>query len=250
MCGRYAVTLPPADYREFYGYDEQPNFPPRYNIAPTQPVPIVLADKGTRHFRLVRWGFLPSWTKDPKDFPLVINARGETLLTKPTFKNALKRRRCIFLADGFYEWRREGKEKTPFLIRPRKRRPLPMAGLWETYSDATGGEIDTAAIVTTDANGLLSAIHHRMPVILDRDGIAGWLDSDEAGTDDAMKLVRPCPDDWLEMVPVSSRVNKVENDDSGLQEPLAHPEPSREPEPKRKAAKVRSSDEDEQGSLF
>jgi putative SOS response-associated peptidase YedK len=110
MCGRYAITLPPETYREFYGYSEQPNFPPRYNMAPTQPVPIVLEDRGERHFMLVRWGFLPSWVKDPKDFPLVINARGETLETKPTFRNALKRRRCIFLADGFYEWRREGKE--------------------------------------------------------------------------------------------------------------------------------------------
>jgi putative SOS response-associated peptidase YedK len=250
MCGRYAITLPPATYRAFFDYGEQPNFPPRYNIAPTQPVPVVTAEKAQRHFQLMRWGFLPSWAKDPKDFPLVINARGETLETKPTFKNALKRRRCIFLADGFYEWRREGKEKTPFLIRPRERQPLPMAGLWETYSDASGGEIDTAAIVTTDANGLLSAVHHRMPVILDREGIATWLDADETQTDEVMRLVRPCPDDWLEMFPVSSRVNKVENDDEALQEPLSAPEPSRAPEPKRKAAKTRSSDEDEQGSLF
>ena len=125
MCGRYAITLPPDTYREFFGYPEQPNFPPRYNVAPTQPVPVVLDDRGERHFRLVRWGFLPGWVKDPKDFPLVINARGETLETKPTFKAALKRRRCIFLTDGFYEWRRDGKEKTPFLIRPRDRSPMP-----------------------------------------------------------------------------------------------------------------------------
>jgi putative SOS response-associated peptidase YedK len=93
MCGRYAITLPPDTYREFFGYPEQPNFPPRYNVAPTQPVPVVLHDRGERHFRLVRWGFLPGWVKDPKEFPLVINARGETLETKPTFKAALKRRR-------------------------------------------------------------------------------------------------------------------------------------------------------------
>ena len=164
--------LPPETYREFYGYPEQPNFPPRYNVAPTQPVPIVLEDRGERHFMLVRWGFLPSWVKDPKDFPLVINARGETLQTKPTFKAALKRRRCIFLADGFYEWQRHGREKTPFLIRPRNRGPMPLAGLWETYSSPDGGEIDTAAIVTTDANGTLSAVHDRMPVILSTDDIA------------------------------------------------------------------------------
>ena len=117
MCGRYTISVDPRTYREFYDYVEQPNFPPRYNVAPTQPVPIVLEDRGVRHFMLVRWGFLPSWVKDPKDFPLVINARGETLQTKPTFKAALKRRRCIFLADGFYEWQRHGREKIPFLIR-------------------------------------------------------------------------------------------------------------------------------------
>ena len=113
MCGRYTISVDPRTYREFYDYPEQPNFPPRYNVAPTQPVPIVLEDRGERHFMLVRWGFLPSWVKDPKDFPLVINARGETLQTKPTFKAALKRRRCIFLADGFYEWQRHGREKIP-----------------------------------------------------------------------------------------------------------------------------------------
>jgi putative SOS response-associated peptidase YedK len=250
MCGRYAITLPPEAYKDVFGYSEQPNFPPRYNVAPTQPVPIVHEDKGERHFKLVRWGFLPSWTKDPKEFPLVINARGETLLTKPTFKAALKRRRCVFLADGFYEWQRHGREKIPFLIRPRDRRPMPLAGLWETYSDPSGGEIDTAAIVTTDANGLLSAVHNRMPVILDRTGIASWLDTEHVSANDAMEFVKPCADDWLDLVPVSSRVNKVENDDPGLQEALERPERSLEPEPQRKAAKPRSSDEDEQGKLF
>lgn len=249
MCGRYAITLPPGTYRDFFGYAEQPNFPPRYNVAPTQPVPIVVEDRGERHFMLVRWGFLPSWVKDPKQFPLVINARGETLTTKPTFKAALRRRRCIFLADGFYEWRRQGREKTPFLIRMRSRQPMPLAGLWETYTDPSGGEIDTAAIVTTAANETLSAVHDRMPVILSPDDLGTWLDvSDERA--EVMPLVRPCPDDWLDLVPVSSRVNKAENDDPSLQEPLAEPEAAPAREPRRKAAKPLSSDEDGQGSLF
>ena len=249
MCGRYTISLDPETYRDFYGYSEQPNFPPRYNVAPTQPVPIVLQDKAERHFMLVRWGFLPSWVKDPKDFPLVINARGETLETKPTFKAALKRRRCIFLADGFYEWRRNGREKTPFLIRTRSREPMPLAGLWETYHDPSGGEIDTAAIVTTDANGTLSGVHDRMPVILSPDDIEAWLDvRDERA--DVMRLVRPCPDDWLDVVPVSSRVNKVENDDPGLLEPLDKPEAAPVRDTKPKAKKPFSSDEDEQGRLF
>ncbi|HEY8382924.1 MAG TPA: SOS response-associated peptidase [Microvirga sp.] len=248
MCGRYAITLAPELFREAYGYSEQPNFPPRYNVAPTQPVPIVTEDRGERHFRLVRWGFLPGWVKDPKDFPLVINARGETLETKPTFKAALRRRRCVFLADGFYEWQRRGKEKAPFLIRPRDRGPLRLAGLWETYMDPNGGEIDTAAIVTTDANGTLSAVHDRMPVILAANDVGAWLDvRDERAS--VMGLVRPCPEDWLDIVPVSARVNKVANDDADLQVPLAGPEPAPVTET-RKAAKPRSSDEDEQGKLF
>jgi putative SOS response-associated peptidase YedK len=250
MCGRYAITLPPDTYREFFGYAAQPNFPPRFNIAPTQPVPIVLQEGGERHFRLVRWGLLPAWVKDPKEFPLVINARGETLTEKPAFRNALKYRRCVFLADGFYEWRRRGGEKAPFLIRRRDGAPLPLAGLWETYSHPDGGEIDTAAIVTTDANGTLAPIHDRMPVILSRDGIAAWLATRDVDAEEAMSLVRPCPEDWLEMVPVSMRVNKVENDDPDLQIPLAAPELKMAPEPKRKPAKLRPSDEDAQGRLF
>jgi putative SOS response-associated peptidase YedK len=250
MCGRYAITLPPESYRGFFGYPEQPNFPPRFNVAPTQPVPIVHEEQDGRHFKLVRWGFLPSWVKNPKEFPLVINARGETLLTKPTFKAALKRRRCVFLADGFYEWQRRGKEKAPFLIRQRDHGPMPLAGLWETYCDPDGGEIDTAAIVTTDANGTLAAIHDRMPVILSAADIAAWLDVREVDDKAAAKLVRPCPDEWLTMVPVSTRVNKVENDDPDLQVPLAAPEAKPVPSSKPKAEKPLSSDEDEQGRLF
>jgi putative SOS response-associated peptidase YedK len=250
MCGRYAITLPPEAYREAFGYAEQPNFPPRFNVAPTQPVPIVLQDGGDRHFRLVRWGFLPAWVKDPKDFPLVINARGETIETKATFRNAVKRRRCIFLADGFYEWRREARGKAPFLIRRRDRGPMPLAGLWETYSDPSGGEIDTAAIVTTDANGTLAGIHDRMPVILGPEGIAPWLDTRDVDAKAAMKLVRPSPDDWLDLTPVSSRVNSVRNDDPEIQAPLPAPVAAPEKPARTKAEKPRSSDEDEQGRLI
>lgn len=250
MCGRYAITLPPEAYREAFGYAEQPNFPPRFNVAPTQPVPVVIGDGGARHFRLVRWGFLPSWVKDPKNFPLVINARGETIESKPTFRNALKRRRCIFLADGFYEWQRRGGGKAPFLIRRRDRGPLPLAGLWETYSDPDGGEIDTAAIVTTDANGTLSGVHDRMPVILGSDGIGAWLDTGEVEAKAAMKLVRPCPDDWLDLTPVSPRVNNVRNDDPEVQTPLPAPAAAPEKPARTKAGKPRSSDEDEQGRLI
>ncbi len=230
MCGRFAVTLPPEVYRRIFGYAETPNFPPRYNIAPTQPVAVVVEEGGARHFRLMRWGFLPSWAKDPKDFPLVINARRETLTEKATFRNAIRRRRCIFLADHFYEWRREGRDKQPFAIRMKAGGPLPpplpLAGLWETYSDPSGGEIDTAAIVTTDANGVLSAIHHRMPVILGGEEVAQWL-SPETPLEEVLALTRPCQEEWLAMYPVSQRVNKVANDDGGLLEEVAEGEPAR-----------------------
>ncbi|HPG02566.1 MAG TPA: SOS response-associated peptidase, partial [Rhodoblastus sp.] len=106
MCGRYAITLPPEAMRQLFGYIEQPNFPPRYNVAPTQPVPIVRAARGERHFGLVRWGFLPGFVKDPKTFPLIINARAEGIEAKPSFRAAIRRRRCLFVADGWYEWRR------------------------------------------------------------------------------------------------------------------------------------------------
>jgi putative SOS response-associated peptidase YedK len=250
MCGRYAITLPPEAFRSLFAYVEQPNFPPRYNVAPTQPVPIVHTDGNDRHFRLVRWGFLPGWVKDTKAFPLVINARGETLIDKPAFRNAFRRRRCIFLADGFYEWQRQGKAKAPFLVRMRDGSPMPLAGIWETYHDPSGGEIDTAAIVTTTANGTLARVHERMPVILDREAFTYWLDNDERQASNALELVRPCPDEWLDLVPISSRVNSVANDDPDVQAPL--PTPIAEPVVQKTPAATRARllYEDAQGRLF
>src|ERR1041385_491587 len=114
MCGRYAITSAPEAIRRLFGYEEQPNFPPRYNVAPTQPVPVVRLVDGKRHFSLVRWGLIPAWVKDPRGFSLLINARGESVTEKPAFRNAMRRRRCLFPADGFYEWRAVGKEKRPY----------------------------------------------------------------------------------------------------------------------------------------
>lgn len=246
MCGRFAITLTPDEYRAAFGYGERPNFPPRFNVAPTQPVPIVHRDRGEPRFRLVRWGFLPAWLKDAKRFPLLVNARADTLLEKPAFRGAMRYRRCVFLADGFYEWRREGRARTPFLIRSAQRQPLPLAGLWETHHSPDGGEIDTAAIVTTDANGTLAAIHHRMPAILSPADGERWLDTDGVGPEEAARLIRPCPDAWLEMFEVSGRVNKADNDDPGLQEPIARSVAGVPSRP------VRSEPEDraEQGRLF
>ena len=176
MCGRYILISSPEAIRALFAYLEQPNFPPRYNVAPAQPVPIVRIVEGQCHFALVRWGLLPSWVKDPKAFALLINARGETAGEKPAFRAALRRRRCLFPADGFYEWKKDGEHKRPHLIRPKSGGPIAFAGLWETWTGPNGEEMETAAIVTTAANRTLAPIHDRMPVIVPPDGFDLWLD--------------------------------------------------------------------------
>jgi hypothetical protein len=123
MCGRYVITSPPAAIRALFGYGEQPNFPPRYNVAPTQPIPMVRLAEGKRSFALMRWGFIPAWVDDPKNFSLLINARGESVLDKPAFRNAMRRRRCLIPADGFYDWR-AGEPKRPYFVRAKSGTPL------------------------------------------------------------------------------------------------------------------------------
>lgn len=232
MCGRFAITLPPDAVRAFFQYVEQPNFPPRTNIAPTQPVPIVRLETQpdgatARHFVLVRWGFLPSFVKDPKDFPLVINARAESVATKPSFRNAIKRRRCIFIADAFYEWMRDrdnrGKNRkpsVPFLIRRRDGNPMALAGIWETWTGPNGEEQDTACILTTDANALVAPIHDRMPVILEPEDFDTWLDCSDEKSTAASDLLKPAGEDVLEAFEISTRVNRVANDDAAVQTPV------------------------------
>jgi putative SOS response-associated peptidase YedK len=219
MCGRFTLTLPPDAVAKVFGYIDRPNFPPRYNISPTQPIAVVVADKGTRRFVLMRWGLIPSWVKDEKAFPLLINARGETLAEKPAFRNAFKRRRCLIPADGFYEWRREGKLRTPFHIRRPDRGLLAFAGLWETWIAGDGSEIDTACIVTTSANGVVAAIHDRMPVIVNGADAAAWLDVDHVETADAARLIRPANDNLLEIVEVGRAVNRAGSEGPDLLEP-------------------------------
>jgi putative SOS response-associated peptidase YedK len=218
MCGRYALTLPPDAVRAVFGYAEQPNFPARYNIAPTQPVPVVVAGAGGRAFSLMRWGFLPGWVKDPKDFPLVINVRSETAREKPSFRNAINRRRALMPADGFYEWHKVGRENRAYLFRRPDRGVFAFAAIWETWSSKDGGEIDTVALLNTHANGLMSAIHPRCPVILEPHLFERWLDP-QARPDEIDPLLRPPPDDALEMLRIGSAVNRVSEDGPHVQEP-------------------------------
>ena len=227
MCGRYCITTAPEAIRALFRYPERPNFPPRYNVAPTQPVPVVRVVEGERHFALVRWGLIPAWVKDPKDFTLLINARGETLHDKPAFKNAIRRRRCLFSADGFYEWKVEGGRRRAFHARRAGGGPLAFAGLWETWTGPNGEEMETAAIVTTQANKEMGAVHHRAPVIVPPDQFDLWLSS-EADTRIAAELIKPAPDGSMEVYEVSPAVNKVTNDTPDLVEPYtALPEAER-----------------------
>jgi putative SOS response-associated peptidase YedK len=233
MCGRYAITLPPEAMRRMFAYVEQPNFPPRYNVAPTQPVPIVHLGKPgdagpQRHFSLVRWGFLPGFVKDPKTFPLLFNARAEGIAGKPSFRAAMRRRRCLFIADGWYEWRRytgaSGKlVKQPFLFRRHDRAPIGFAGLYETWSDPFGGELDTGCIVTTSANSATVAVHDRMPAIIDARDFDAWLDCADERTEAAVSLLRPAPEDLIEFFEIAGAVGNVANDGPQLQTPLAAP---------------------------
>jgi putative SOS response-associated peptidase YedK len=247
MCGRYAITSAPEAIRALFRYQEQPNFPPRYNVAPTQPIPIVRIVEGKRQFALVRWGLLPAWVKDPKAFTLVINARGESVLDKPAFRNAMKYRRCLVPADGFYEWKAAGLRKQPYFVRPTSGAPVAFAGLWECWTGPNGEELETAAIVTTTANRALGELHARMPVVVPPEAFDLWLNCAAVDAETAAALIAPAPDSVLEAYPVSTDVNRVANDNAKLLEPLV---PGAEPAPSKPARARRAEKDDGQTSLF
>jgi putative SOS response-associated peptidase YedK len=249
MCGRYVITSSPEAFRTLFRYPEQPDFPPRYNVAPTQPIPVVRLNEGVRQFALMRWGMLPSWVKDPGNFTLLINARGESVTEKPAFRAAMKRRRCLIPADGFYEWKSVAGRKLPYFVRARSGAPLAFAGLWETWTGPDGEELDTAAIVTTGANRALADIHGRMPVIVPPEAFDLWLNCADVAAVTASALIAPAPDDLLEVFEVSTAVNRAANDNPKLLEPvIARAEPATAPKP---AARVRRAKKDSgQGVLF
>lgn len=221
MCGRFALTTAPDEVRKIFGYEDRPNFPPRYNIAPTQPLAIVRQDLGgRRRFHLIRWGLVPAWAKDPASFTLLINARAETATKKPSFRSAMRHHRCLIPASGFYEWRRTAEGKQPFWISPADGGVMAFAGLWDTWSDPDGGDIDTGAMLTVQSNRMMSQIHDRMPVILKPYAFDTWLDVANVDRREARTLLQPVEDDFLVATPVSSRVNKVAHDDADLLIPV------------------------------
>lgn len=237
-----------------FGYPEQPNFPPRHNIAPTQPVPVVIIEHDGRHFRLMRWGLVPAWVKDPRKFTLLINARSETIEAKPAFRNAIKRRRCLVPADGYYEWQASTRGKRPFFVHRRDGRPFALAALAETWMGPNGEELDTVAIVTAPASADLAPLHHRVPVTLMQGDFDRWLDCRAFDVDAVMGLLTgPAEGDfaWHE---VSTRVNSAAHDDAQLLLPISEQERAAELEPKPAKRAVRkvapATPDDGQGSLF
>lgn len=218
------MTTPPAKLADFFGMAvgpaEQAELAPRYNIAPTQPVATVLVVTGDRRMRRMRWGLVPHWAKDLLIGSRMINARAETVAEKPSFRRAFRERRCLVLADGFYEWRREGKRKQPMYVARKDREPFAFAGLWETWRPPDGGEaVESCTIITTEANEVVAAFHHRMPVILDAEGVDAWLDED---ADEAalLELLRPCPAGLMEAWPVSDVVNSPAHETARCIEPV------------------------------
>jgi putative SOS response-associated peptidase YedK len=253
MCGRYAITSAPEAIRRLFAYEDQPNFPARYNVAPTQPVPIVRQVDRKRRFALVRWGLVPSWVKDPRSFSLIINARGESVLDKPAFRAAMRRRRCLFPADGFYEWKTRSGRKTPYYVRPKAGGPMAFAGLWETWTGPNGEETESAAIVTTQANRTLARLHERMPVIVPPEEFDFWLDAANVDSLMATALITPADEGLLEAYEVSPAVNHTANDTPVLLEPVSAVQEAAagtsivDPKPNRRP---RQQKDDGQASLF
>jgi putative SOS response-associated peptidase YedK len=254
MCGRFVITSPPAALRQVFGYIEQPNFPPRHNIAPTQPIPVVIFENGIRHFRLMRWGLLPAWVKDVRNFALLINARAETVLEKPAFKNAMKRRRCLIPADGYYEWQASEKRKRPHFICRRDGGPIGLAGLAETWIGPNGEELDTVAIVTAPASPDLAVLHQRVPVTIAPEDFERWLDCGAHDAETALALLKAPGEGEFVWHEISTRVNRVANDDAQLILPItAEQMAAEEPKPVKKAALRKAmpvTSDDGQGSLF
>ncbi|MCP4756268.1 MAG: SOS response-associated peptidase [Proteobacteria bacterium] len=212
MCGRFSLSMDLPELQEAFPWVEfGSDFKSRYNIAPSQDILVVPNDSENRA-RWFRWGLIPPWAKDMKIGYKMINARSETLAEKPSFKNAYRKRRCLIPAGGFYEWKKEGKAKTPFHIRMKSTKPFAFAGLWEKWQGPGGELVFSCTIITTDANDLLRPIHARMPVILPQGSYERWLDTTVEPDDRTRELLQPYPSQEMEAYPVSKRVNSPGND--------------------------------------
>jgi putative SOS response-associated peptidase YedK len=228
MCGRMTQATDPAEVARIFDAESRVDaatggiVTPRYNVAPTTPLTIVRQrpDEG-RTVEQVRWGLIPSFARDASGAAKMINARAETVASSPAFRSSFQRRRCIVPSDGFYEWRRTGGPKQPFFLHPPAGAVLAMAGVWAARKDPESGLwVPSAAVITTSANHLVSAIHDRMPVLLPRETWDDWLDTGIQDVEYLGSLLVAPPDDVLEMYPVSTRVNSVRNDGPDLVLPV------------------------------
>ncbi len=220
MCGRFTQTATPEAIAEQFQVDDPLLFKPNYNISPTQRVAVVRLNPESvkRECVLLRWGLIPSWAKDAKIGNQCINAKGETVAEKPAFRSAFKKRRCLVIADGFYEWQRLGERKQPIWIGRKDKRPFAFAGLWEHWKPAEGEPIETCAIITTEPNDLMAPIHNRMPVILAPASYIPWLDH-TTPADSLKALLRPYPSAELQAYPVSTLVNNPRHNAPACLEP-------------------------------
>lgn len=222
MCGRFTLRTPTKEIVEAFGLAEAPGLKPRYNIAPTQQVAAIRlnTETGTRQLSLLRWGLVPFWADDPKIGYRMINARAESVAIKPAFRQAFQKGRCLVLADGFYEWKKVGKNKQPYFVRLKDDEPLAFAGLSEHWhrNDQT---INSCTIITTEPNELMEGIHDRMPVILSPDDYDLWLEPDFHGQEKLLSMLRPYPAEEMEAYPISTVVNNPRNDNSKCIEAIA-----------------------------
>ena len=221
MCGRFTIRTPLHELIPEFDLDEAPpELEPRFNVAPTQAALVVRASERRRRLELLRWGLVPRWAADLKVGARMINARSETAPTRPAFREAFAQRRCLVLADGFYEWRPEARARRPLHIRRPDGRPFAMAGLWERWRGREDDPwVETCCVLTTEASARVAAVHDRMPaLLLERDAIARWLDP-AAAQDDLRALLRPAPDDALDLVPVATWVNDVRHEGARCLDP-------------------------------
>jgi len=256
MCGRYVITSPIEALRALFRFGgARLNLPARYNVAPTQVAPVVRRAEAELELAMMRWGLVPSWSKEIGTRPL-FNARGETVAEKPSFRRAFATRRCLVPANGFYEWPEQGPLASQPVFFHRRREaadeePLPLfafAGIWERWTRPERGEaLDSYAIISTEANGFMREYHHRIPVILAEADHATWLDGEPEA---AKALLRSAPEDWLAAYPVSPRVNSARVDEPGLIEPLATVAAPAPPRAEPKAERRRAKKDDRQADLF
>jgi len=214
MCGRFTLTADPAEMADTFGnYSFPTQFAPRFNIAPTQPI-LAISNDAKNKVDFFIWGLIPSWAKDPTIANKLINARGETVAEKPSFRGSFKYKRCLILADGFYEWKAQPgvKTKTPYFIHMKDRNPFAFAGLWDEWQSPDGGALRTCTIITTEPNELMSTLHNRMPVILHPNDYDQWLDPAPQTPEKLLHLIKPFPADSMSAYPVSTLVNAPVND--------------------------------------